>query len=192
VQIANRRLTPGADTPAVTLGDIEARFLAAPPHQLAAAASSLKNCADAVDVMAKIMTERGPGDLGNPLDALAETLREARAEVDSHIAAPTPQAVGDAAQTCEDGEVAAAVAVAAAPMRAAVASGEIRGRADIVMMLDRICRWYATNEPASPVPDLLERAKRLVSQNFLALLLELAPAGADQFRTLAGIRDAEN
>jgi type VI secretion system protein ImpA len=192
VQIANRRLTPGADTPAVTLGDIEARFLAAPPHQLAAAASSLKNCADAVDVMAKIMTERGPGDLGNPLDALAETLREARAEVDSHIAAPTPQAVGDAAQTGEDGEVAAAVAVAAAPMRAAVASGEIRGRADIVMMLDRICRWYATNEPASPVPDLLERAKRLVSQNFLALLLELAPAGADQFRALAGIRDAEN
>jgi type VI secretion system protein ImpA len=190
VQIASRRLTPGADTPAVTPGDIEARFLAAPPDQLAAAAASLKNCADAVDVMAKIMTERGPGDLGNPLDALAETLREARAEIDAHSAAPTPKAVADAAAASEGGE--ASVAAAVAPVWAAVAFGEIRGRADIVMMLDRICRWYAANEPASPVPDLLERAKRLVSQNFLALLLELAPAGADQFRTLAGIRDAEN
>jgi type VI secretion system protein ImpA len=190
VQIASRRLTPGVDTPAVTLGDIEARFLAAPPDQLSATAASLESCADAVDVMAKIMTERGPADLGNPLDALAETLREARTEVDAHIAAPAPKAVADAAAASEDGE--ASVAAAVAPIRAVVASGEIRGRADIVMMLDRMCRWYAANEPASPVPDLLERAKRLVSQNFLALLLELAPAGADQFRTLAGIRDAEN
>jgi type VI secretion system protein ImpA len=190
VQIASRRLTPGTDTPAVTLGDIEARFLAAPPDQLAATAAALKNCADAVDVMAKIMTERGPSDLGNPLDALVETLREAQAEVDAHIVTRTPQAVADVAPMSEDGEMSASVA--AAPVRAAIASGEIRGRADIVMMLERICRWYAANEPASPVPDLLERAKRLVSQNFLALLLELAPAGADQFRTLAGIRDAEN
>jgi hypothetical protein len=28
-----------------------------------------------------------------------------------------------------------------------------------------------------------------VSQDFLALLLELAPAGVEQFRNLAGIRD---
>jgi type VI secretion system protein ImpA len=64
---------------------------------------------------------------------------------------------------------------------------EIRDRNDIVGILDRICRWYRTNEPASPVPVLLERAKRLVARDFMALLLELAPEGVAQFRALAGL-----
>lgn len=187
VQIANRRLAGLDETPGPTLADIEAGFQATPPEGLATTSVALAGCIDAVDVMARVMMERGPGDLGSPLDALAEALREAHAAFDSYLAAPAPQAAADDDAIGED-----APTPVSAPARAPAASGEIRGRADIVMMLDRICRWYATNEPASPVPDLLERAKRLVSQNFLALLLELAPAGADQFRILAGIRDAEN
>ena len=183
VQIANRRLAALDDTPAISLADIEAGFQAAPPERLAATAVALAASIDAVDVMARVMTERGPGDLGSPLDALAEALREAHAACDTYLAAPVTQAAVEDAAIGDD---------TPAPARTPAASNEIRGRADIVMMLDRICWWYAANEPASPVPDLLERAKRLVSQNFLALLLELAPAGADQFRTLAGIRDAEN
>jgi type VI secretion system protein ImpA len=68
--------------------------------------------------------------------------------------------------------------------------GDIRDRGDIVAALDRICRWYARNEPASPVPALLERVKRLVSKDFLNLLMELAPDGVGQFRHLAGLKDA--
>jgi type VI secretion system protein ImpA len=191
VQIANRRLVAlpgqgGADPPSITLADVEAGFLAASAEQLGATAGALAGCIDAVNVMTRVMTERGPSDLGGPLDALAEALREAHAAFDGYLAAPAPQAPAEDAAADEE-------AAAPVPVRAAAAaSGEIRGRADIVLTLDRICRWYATNEPASPVPDLLERAKRLVSQNFLALLLELAPAGADQFRSLAGIRDPEN
>ncbi|SNB74759.1 type VI secretion system protein ImpA [Arboricoccus pini] len=65
--------------------------------------------------------------------------------------------------------------------------GEIRGRDDVVLMLDRISTWYRLHEPASPVPTLLERAKRLVSKDFLSLLMEIAPDGAGQFRALAGM-----
>ncbi|MBX4996161.1 type VI secretion system protein TssA [Rhizobium lentis] len=63
---------------------------------------------------------------------------------------------------------------------------EIRGRNDVISILDWICRWYHVNEPASPVPALLERAKRLVSKDFMALLTDLAPDGAAQYRTIAG------
>ena len=72
-------------------------------------------------------------------------------------------------------------------MKQAPLSNDIRDRNDIVGMLDRICRWYRANEPSSPVPPLLERAKRLVAKDFMALLLELAPEGAAQFRALAGL-----
>ncbi|BCH19962.1 type VI secretion system protein TssA [Mesorhizobium sp. L-2-11] len=64
---------------------------------------------------------------------------------------------------------------------------EIRGRNDVIRILDSICRWYQVNEPASPVPALLGRAKRLVSKDFMALLEELAPAGAAQYRSVAGM-----
>ena len=58
----------------------------------------------------------------------------------------------------------------------------------MIGLLDRICQWYRTNEPSSPVPILLERAKQMVSRDFLALLMELAPDGAPQFRNVAGLR----
>jgi len=67
------------------------------------------------------------------------------------------------------------------------AIGEFRDRSEIVSMLDKICRWLRSHEPASPVPPLLERAMRLIAMDFLSLLLELAPDGAAQFRALAGI-----
>lgn len=108
-------------------------------------------------------------------DPLTAVLRQSRQLVDSHRSSAAP---------------AAAAADPAAPA-AAAGSGEIRDRTDIVGMLDRICRWYRTNEPASPVPALLERAKRLVSKDFMALILELAPEGAAQFRSIAGLKADE-
>ncbi|QBF33994.1 type VI secretion system protein TssA [Thalassococcus sp. S3] len=67
---------------------------------------------------------------------------------------------------------------------------EIQNRDDIVETIDRICRWYRLNEPASPIPLLLNRARNLVSKDFMALMEELAPDGAPQFRHLAGIQNS--
>jgi len=54
---------------------------------------------------------------------------------------------------------------------------EIRSRADVVMMIDRICAYYEAHEPSSPVPLLLQRARGLVDKRFIDILLELAPNG---------------
>ncbi len=55
-------------------------------------------------------------------------------------------------------------------------------------MLDKICKYYAQNEPASPVPLLLERAKRLVPKNFFEVLEDLAPDGMSQLLMVSGPR----
>lgn len=125
--------------------------------------------------MKQAMVDRGSFDYDAHFSALAEVLRDAHTQVESRFA---PVAKQD--QTADDAAVYAP---------ASASSGEIRGRSDIVLTLERLCRWYVANEPASPVPALLERAKRLVSQDFLSLLVELAPGGVEQFRNLAGIRD---
>lgn len=86
----------------------------------------------------------------------------------------------------------AAVAAGASPSpapaagdRPQAASGEITSREDVVRLLDRICAYYARHEPASPVPILLQRAKRLVPLQFVDIIRDLAPdalAAIDVFR----------
>lgn len=71
----------------------------------------------------------------------------------------------------------------------AAINGEIHSRADVIRMLDRICGYYQRNEPASPVPLLLERAKRLVPKNFFEVLEDLAPDGMAQLLMVSGPRE---
>ncbi len=71
----------------------------------------------------------------------------------------------------------------------AAAVGEIRSREDVVRMLDRACDYFNRNEPSSPVPLLLQRAKRLVSADFFEVVKELAPDGLTQAQRNAGVEN---
>lgn len=57
---------------------------------------------------------------------------------------------------------------------------KIETRADAMAALDSLCRYFQNHEPASPVPLLLERAKRLIPMSFVDILRELAPDGLSQ------------
>jgi type VI secretion system protein ImpA len=69
--------------------------------------------------------------------------------------------------------------------------GEIRSRADVVRTLDALCDYYARNEPSSPVPMLLTRAKRLVDKGFMEIMRDLAPAGVSEAELIAGPENKE-
>lgn len=73
-----------------------------------------------------------------------------------------------------------------AAAEAAPIPGEIRSREDVVRMLDRITEYYNRNEPSSPVPLLVQRAKRLVSADFMAIIKDIASDGAKQADLLLG------
>lgn len=87
------------------------------------------------------------------------------------------------------GATAAAAAMAAATAAAGNGAGrlgEITGRDDVIRLLDRICAYYARCEPASPVPLLLERAKRLVPLGFAEIVRALAPDAMPSIEALRG------
>jgi type VI secretion system protein ImpA len=71
------------------------------------------------------------------------------------------------------------------------APGQIRSRDDVVRALERIARYYEVHEPSSPVPLLMERAKRLVHADFVELVKDLAPAGLPQVESIRGPSDQE-
>lgn len=54
-------------------------------------------------------------------------------------------------------------------------------------MIDKICTYYERNEPSSPVPMLLQRAKRLVSKDYLDIMRDLTPDAVAQAESLGGI-----
>jgi type VI secretion system protein ImpA len=72
---------------------------------------------------------------------------------------------------------------------AAVVAGAVKSRQDAIRALDAVASYFRKNEPSSPVPLLVERAKRMVSMDFLEALAELAPDGLDQARKATGLRE---
>ena len=69
---------------------------------------------------------------------------------------------------------------------------EIRTRADVQRTLDLLCAYYESNEPSSPVPILLRRARRLTAMSFMDLVRDLAPAGSAELEVIRGPQEADN
>jgi type VI secretion system protein ImpA len=113
------------------------------------------------------------------LPALARVLQRARRAVSAQLARH-PASIERAAESAE---------TAHAPASAQVASDRIVSRDDVVRTLDRLCGYYAAAEPSSPVPMLLQRARRLVGMDFAALIADLTPAGVDEAKHWAGSRE---
>lgn len=65
-------------------------------------------------------------------------------------------------------------------------SGEVRSREDVLRVLDKACEYFERNEPSSPVPLLLKRARRLVSKDFMDIVRDLAPGGVQEAEKIFG------
>ena len=65
-------------------------------------------------------------------------------------------------------------------------TGEINTREDVIRALDKACDYFRRNEPSSPVPLLLKRAKKLLSKDFLEIVRDLAPSGVQEVEKIRG------
>ena len=54
-------------------------------------------------------------------------------------------------------------------------AGRFSSRQDAIRALDAVADFFRRNEPSSPIPLFVERAKRLVSKDFLEVLADIAP-----------------
>ena len=62
----------------------------------------------------------------------------------------------------------------------------ITRREDVIEGLDKIIKWLERNEPSSPLPMLLKRAKRLSTMSFLEILQDISPDGVTQAVVIGG------
>ncbi len=62
----------------------------------------------------------------------------------------------------------------------------IESTADVVAALDAICKYYRQYEPSSPIPLILERARRLVDKDFMSIMSDLTPEALSQLKVITG------
>ena len=140
-----------------------------------------------VRAMSKLLDEKLVTEAPN-LDLLKKTLIAIRKRLNDMAGDDGPGAEGEAAPAAEGADESgaggggggAATVVVAAP-------GTIASRQDVVKAIDRIIEYYTKNEPTSPLPLLLQRARRLVDADFLTILKDMAPDGVKQVQVIGGV-----
>jgi type VI secretion system protein ImpA len=89
----------------------------------------------------------------------------------------------------EGGDAAAGAGAAGETSGGAVAVGAIKSRQDAIRALEAVAEFFRRNEPSSPIPLIVDRAKRLVSKDFLEVLGDIAPEAVSTARSAGGLRD---
>jgi type VI secretion system protein ImpA len=58
-----------------------------------------------------------------------------------------------------------------------------------VRALEAVAEYFRRNEPSSPIPLFVERAKRLVAKDFLQVLADIAPDALSVAKSAGGLKD---
>jgi len=181
VRLANGEITApeGEKLPEAAL--VDGAFMDCDLDALRATAAAAQEASTALESIGAVLAERAGTHNVPDLDGLAKELRAIQA-----VLRPRLEQRGVAPS---GGQAAGAAAGQAG--QATIAIGEIRSRDDAVRAIDNISEYFRKNEPSSPVPLLLQRAKRLVAKDFMEILRDLTPDGVSQAEAIGGVRGDE-
>jgi len=183
IAIASGELSPGngAGEQGLDPAAIEAAFAECDLDTLRGTQGAIRAALDHVAAIEQLVTEKVSAGNAPNLDELTQMLKG----IDRALAEKVSARTGDG-EPADDGGEAAATDDGGGSAGSAGRSGPIRDREDVVRAIDRICEYYQRNEPSSPVPLLMRRARRLVAKDFMEILRDMVPDGVTQAETIAG------
>jgi type VI secretion system protein ImpA len=190
IDIATEQMPPApGETPKET-ARIEAAFAEMPLEELTALRQSVGAGLEAIkgieaSIDAKVTSDADVQkmllDAGDEAELKIKPLTTQLAKIDKLLATYLAARTGTAGDEGLPGEGAGA----GGPV--VVGVGAIRSRQDAIRALDAVAEFFRQNEPSSPIPLFVERAKRLVSKNFLEVLADIAPDAVPTARSAGGL-----
>jgi type VI secretion system protein ImpA len=184
IEIANGQLPKPPDvegSPDPTA--IDAAFVEVELEELQGTSDAVKRAIEHAAAVDKTLTEHvGTSDAAD-LSDLHKLLAQIDKTVGDRLSA-RGVFTDSAAGAGEEGQAAGQAGPAAATP--APIAGEVRSREDVVRALEKIIEYYVKNEPSSPIPLLLNRAKRLVAKSFMEIVQDLAPTGLPEVQKMGG------
>lgn len=182
IEIAQGHLTPGPDEPPRDASQLDALLAALETENLTTIAGQVSAAIANFRAIEATMREHGGSEAAPDFTGPLQLLSRTKILLDGQLAARAPaDAAGPAAEGGVDGGA----------RQAAVRSGPIGTRDEAMKTLDAVAAFFRANEPSSPVPLFIERAKRLVGKDFLAVLEDVIPDSVAQAKSVGGVRDAE-
>jgi type VI secretion system protein ImpA len=181
-EIATGRLAAtDADGEPPSEAHVNAALAAADVEQLTAMESSLAAAVTSLKHIETTMRDAHGSEGAPEFDPLVAPLEQIRSMLAAQLSERAAQSAALAAPAGDaQGESGA---------QAVIGVGSIRSRDDAARALDAVAAFFRKNEPSSPVPIVVERARRLIAKDFLEVLADMAPDGLDEARRIGGIRD---
>jgi type VI secretion system protein ImpA len=183
VEISTGQVTPGTSDkrrpdPAV----LSAILAAAPLDELRAQKESTDEALIALVHIEETMRAKAGPEAVPTFDPLRAQVQRIQRLLTEQIAKRPEAASGDREKVSDYGDNGASSGQVASV-------GMIKSRQDAVRALDAVTAFFRQNEPSSPIPLVLERAKRLVAKDFLEVLADIAPGGVSQAKLIGGIEE---
>lgn len=175
IELAEGKIKVAEDEEVQDIAVIQGAFGDANPDDLTALGVALGGAMEQLNRTTELWGKLAPDAAALDMDETLKALKNIRHAMGTY--AP----VAAAAVAGED----IAEAAASEPV-----SGAIKDRNDVIRAIDRICEYYTSNEPSSPVPLLLRRAQRLVAKSFYEILEDMVPDSMAQARIISGKTDS--
>ncbi|MEO8999624.1 MAG: type VI secretion system protein TssA [Rhodanobacter sp.] len=181
LRIANGTLKIAASDgePEASMTDIEACCMDCAEDELVAVTTAIRESLEHAKAIDGIFNDR-VGTAGPDFKNLLSDIYELKKFLEPQLARRLPQE-GSAEEAAGGADGAGAGGGGARASTGAIASPQ-----DVMRRLDELCDYYTRNEPSSPVPLLLRRARRLVGMGFMDLLKDLAPGGVSELQVVSG------
>lgn len=125
-----------------------------------------------------VMTEHAGTELSPTLDLLALSLGRIEQYLGKHVTARLGTTAEADSVPGEEGQEGGTVAV-----------GAIKSRQDAIRALEAVATFFRSNEPSSPIPFFVERAKRLISKDFFEVLADITPDAVNSAKSAVGMRE---
>jgi len=174
--LASRAGAPMLDgKPAPSTAIIDGSFTETPPEALAATLAEVTTAHDCAQAIQAYFTDTLSSTAWPNYELLLNDLKRIQATIAEHQGGPP--ADGDSPN--------------ATPTRRSTGGDGINTRDDVIRTLDRIIQYYTVNEPASPIPLMLDRVKRQVPMNFIELIKDMTPDAMDRVTLITGAKPPE-
>jgi type VI secretion system protein ImpA len=163
--------------------EVRAVLAASTADDLSTLQSSVLSALDAMKAIETKMREEGGSEAAPTFDPLITQLVQLQRLLTEGLAAHPGAA--NLATPVDTGST--STASSGTPRSGSLQS--INSRQDAIHALDAVASYFRMNEPSSPIPLFIERAKRLVAKDFLEVLADIAPDALSQARSASGLRD---
>ena len=190
IQIATGEVPPPENASSVMdRTGVSAAFVDTGDEALAEMLAAIRAIQADLKAIEAVFVARTPGQ-GPELDDLKKLMQQIARHVAEHVAgAPAAEAEAEEADNAKGG---APVPAARRTGGSGAMPGSVDSAQDARNTLDRVIDYFQRHEPSSPVPIILERAKRLVGADFMTIMKDMAPAGVDSVMMIGGISEDDD